>query len=145
MQGFPIDAAGHIVPHQVSGRIGALAAAHFGLPPDRMFVQADRVGNTGSAAIWIALDTLRAEIDADDTIAVLGAEASKHMFGGFAYRPCRPRRAGRGFRRGRACRRGQDSSGGSGCGRHGSAAHRGPPAVGHAGWTPGLLARARRN
>jgi 3-oxoacyl-[acyl-carrier-protein] synthase III len=86
VQGFPIYAARHIVPHQVSGRIGALAAVHFGLPPDRMFVQADRVGNTGSAAIWVALDTLRAKTDADDTIVVLGAEASKHMFGGFAYR-----------------------------------------------------------
>ncbi len=86
MQGFPIKAARHIVPHQVSGRIGALAAAHFGLPLDRVFVQADRVGNTGSAAIWIALDTLRAETGADETIVVLGAEASKHMFGGFAYR-----------------------------------------------------------
>lgn len=86
VQGFPIEATRHIVPHQVSGRIGALAAAHFGLPPDRVFVQADRIGNTGSAAIWIALDTLRAKIDVDDTIVVLGAEASKHMFGGFAYR-----------------------------------------------------------
>jgi 3-oxoacyl-[acyl-carrier-protein] synthase III len=85
-QGFPIDTARHLVPHQVSGRIGALAAAHFGLPPERMFVQANRVGNTGSAAIWIALDSLRAEMDADETIVVLGAEASKHMFGGFAYR-----------------------------------------------------------
>ncbi len=86
VQGFPIDTARHIVPHQVSGRIGALLAEHFGLPPDRVFVQADRVGNTGSAAIWIALDTLRAKTNTDDTIVVLGAEASKHMFGGFAYR-----------------------------------------------------------
>lgn len=86
MQGFPIAAAGRVVPHQVSGRIGMLAAAHFALPPEHVFVQADRIGNTGSAAIWIALDTLRAEAAPEDRIVVLGAEASKHMYGGFAYR-----------------------------------------------------------
>ncbi len=85
-QGHPIEAACHVVPHQVSGRIGMLAAAHFALPPERVFVQADRVGNTGSAAIWIALDTLRAKAAPDAAIVVLGAEASKHMYGGFAYR-----------------------------------------------------------
>ena len=85
-QDFPIETARHVVPHQVSGRIGALAAARFGLPLERVFVQADRIGNTGSAAIWIALDTLRGEAAAGDTIVVLGAEASKHMYGGFAYR-----------------------------------------------------------
>lgn len=89
LQGFPIEAAHHVIPHQVSGRIGALAAAHFALPPERVFVQADRIGNTGSAAIWIALDTLRRRARADERIVVLGAEASKHMYGGFAYRHAR--------------------------------------------------------
>lgn len=86
LQGAPIEAAHHVIPHQVSGRIGALAAAHFALPQERMFVQADRIGNTGSAAIWIALDTLRRSAGNDEQIVVLGAEASKHMYGGFAYR-----------------------------------------------------------
>lgn len=85
-QGFPIAAARHVVPHQVSGRIGMLTAAHFALPLERVFVQADRIGNTGSAAIWIALDTLRSTAEPGDEIVVLGAEASKHMYGGFAYR-----------------------------------------------------------
>jgi 3-oxoacyl-[acyl-carrier-protein] synthase III len=84
-QGFPIGAARHVVPHQVSGRIGVLTAAHFALPQERVFVQADRIGNTGSAAIWIALDTLRSKAAPGDGIVVLGAEASKHMYGGFAY------------------------------------------------------------
>lgn len=84
-QGFPIAAARHVIPHQVSGRIGMLAAAHFALPQERVFVQADRIGNTGSAAIWIALDTLRARAAPGEDIVVLGAEASKHMYGGFAY------------------------------------------------------------
>jgi len=86
LQGAPIEAAHHVIPHQVSGRIGALAAAHFDLPPERMFLQADRIGNTGSAAIWIALDTMRRTAGPDEQIVVLGAEASKHMYGGFAYR-----------------------------------------------------------
>lgn len=85
-QGFPIEAARHLIPHQVSGRIGMLAAAHFALPQERVFVQANRIGNTGSAAIWIALDTLRARAAPGEDIVVLGAEASKHMYGGFAYR-----------------------------------------------------------
>lgn len=86
LQGAPIEAAHHVIPHQVSGRIGALAATRFGLPADRMFVQADRIGNTGSAAIWIALDTVRRAARQNDRVVVLGAEASKHMYGGFAYR-----------------------------------------------------------
>lgn len=86
LQGAPIEAAHHVIPHQVSGRIGALAAAHFALPPERMFVQADRIGNTGSAAIWIALDSVRHNAAPGQQIVILGAEASKHMYGGFAYR-----------------------------------------------------------
>jgi 3-oxoacyl-[acyl-carrier-protein] synthase-3 len=49
-----------LIPHQVSGRIGRQLARRFGLPAERFFVNADRVGNTGSAAIWIALAELRA-------------------------------------------------------------------------------------
>ena len=84
--GHPIEQADRIVPHQVSGRIGAQMAAHFGLPEERAFVNADRVGNTGSAAIWIALDALRDELAAGAQAIALGAEASKFMYGGFAYR-----------------------------------------------------------
>lgn len=82
----PIALADWVIPHQVSGRIGALVADHFGLDPARLFVNADRLGNTGSAAIWLALDALRrGPIRAGETAVVLGAEASKHMYGGFAY------------------------------------------------------------
>ena len=83
--GRELVTADWIIPHQVSGRIGALAAAHFDLPEERMFVQADRLGNTGSAAIWLALDGLRRVATAGQTALILGAEASKHMYGGFAY------------------------------------------------------------
>lgn len=84
--GHPIEQADRIIPHQVSGRIGAQMAAHFGVAEVKAFVNADRIGNTGSAAIWIALDALRCELAAGARVVALGAEASKFMYGGFAYR-----------------------------------------------------------
>jgi 3-oxoacyl-[acyl-carrier-protein] synthase III len=83
--GVNLATAQHIIPHQVSGRIGALAAAHFGLAEGQFFVNADHRGNTGSAAIWIAFDELRKSMTVRDNLVVLGAEASKFMYGGFAY------------------------------------------------------------
>lgn len=83
--GVDLATAQHIIPHQVSGRIGALAAAHFGLAESQFFVNADHRGNTGSAAIWIAFDELRKSMTVRDNLVVLGAEASKFMYGGFAY------------------------------------------------------------
>jgi 3-oxoacyl-[acyl-carrier-protein] synthase-3 len=56
------------------------------VPEARFFVNADRVGNTGSAAIWTALAELRARRPASGTLTLaLGAEATKYMFGGFVY------------------------------------------------------------
>ena len=76
-----------IVPHQVSGHIGALLAAHFAYPVERMFGNARRLGNTGSAAMWLALAELRADGLSDgETMLALGAEATKFMYGGFVYR-----------------------------------------------------------
>jgi 3-oxoacyl-[acyl-carrier-protein] synthase III len=72
-----------IVPHQANGRIAAPLAAHLGLDPARVFVQADQVGNTGSAAIWLAVDAARRRLVRGETLLALGAEATKHMFGGF--------------------------------------------------------------
>ena len=85
-QNCALDSADFIVPHQVNGGIGEQLARHFGLPVERFFVQADRVGNTGSAAIWLALDTLRKnELTPGKRVVALGAEATKYMYGGFAY------------------------------------------------------------
>lgn len=84
--GISLDAVDTIIPHQVSGRIGRQAAAHFGMAPERFFVNADRVGNTGSAAIWIALAALRETAPtAGSRALVLRAEATKFMHGGFVY------------------------------------------------------------
>lgn len=84
--GISIEAADLIIPHQTSGRIGAQLAMHFGLPEERFFVNADRLGNTGSAAIWLALAELRATRQRPRSATlVLGAEATKYMHGGFVY------------------------------------------------------------
>lgn len=85
-QGIAVDSVDHIVPHQVSGSIRAQMADHLGIDRERIFGNADRVGNTGSAAIWLALAELRAGRLASGTrILALGAEATKYMHGGFLY------------------------------------------------------------
>ncbi|WCT74497.1 3-oxoacyl-[acyl-carrier-protein] synthase III C-terminal domain-containing protein [Sphingomonas naphthae] len=84
--GVELDGVDTIIPHQVSGRIGRQAAAHFGLPAERFSVNADRLGNTGSAAIWLALAELRRAGPARGSrTLILGAEATKFMHGGFVY------------------------------------------------------------
>jgi 3-oxoacyl-[acyl-carrier-protein] synthase III len=86
LQNCPLEMADVIIPHQTSGRIGAQAAAHFDCPLERVFVNADKIGNTGSAAIWIALDHVRRNsLKSGQRVLTLGAEATKYMYGGFAY------------------------------------------------------------
>lgn len=86
LQQCPLEAADFIVPHQVNGQIGEALASHFGHTSERFFVNADRVGNTGSAAIWLALDHLRKDgLQAGTRVLALGAEATKYMYGGFVY------------------------------------------------------------
>jgi len=82
--GFDLAYADIVIPHQVSGRIGQQVAEHFDIPVEHVFVNADAVGNTGSAAIWIALHELRgAGVWPGHAAVVLGAEATKFMHGGF--------------------------------------------------------------
>ena len=84
--GWRAEQADFIVPHQVSGRVRKQAASHLGLPAERIFVNADRIGNTGSAAIWLALAELRrAGLAPGARVLALGAEASKYLYGGFGY------------------------------------------------------------
>jgi 3-oxoacyl-[acyl-carrier-protein] synthase-3 len=75
----------YILPHQANGRMDAILAAPLGLPPERIVVTADRLGNTGSAAIWLALAQLRPSLKSGQTALALGAEATDFMFGGFRY------------------------------------------------------------
>lgn len=83
--GSAVGSAQHIIPHQANGRIDSLIAPLLGVRPDQIFVNAGRLGNTGSAAIWLAFDALRGDLASGARVTTLGAEATKHMFGGFGY------------------------------------------------------------
>jgi 3-oxoacyl-[acyl-carrier-protein] synthase III len=75
------------VPHQVNGRLPQLCAEHLGLPSERVVCEADALGNLGSAAIWVTLDRLRhsRRLAPNARVLVLGAEATKFLYGGFLY------------------------------------------------------------
>jgi 3-oxoacyl-[acyl-carrier-protein] synthase-3 len=50
-----------------------------------VFVNADRLANTGSAAIWLALGELGSSLDRGARELGLGADATKFLLGGFSY------------------------------------------------------------
>lgn len=74
-----------LIPHQANGRMAEWLAPQLSVSAERIFVNADRLGNTGSAAIWLALAALRNDLGAGQSALILGAEATKFMFGGFRY------------------------------------------------------------
>ncbi len=89
-----IESRGHslhefdwIIPHQANGHIADLFAARFPETKGKVFVTADRLGNLGSAAIWVSFDELRRSgaLRRGQRVLVLGAEASKYLYGGFVY------------------------------------------------------------
>ena len=75
------------LPHQANGRMAEICATHLGLPRERVICEAGTVGNLGSAAIWVALDRVRrsGRLAVGDRLLVLGAEATKYLYGGFLY------------------------------------------------------------
>jgi 3-oxoacyl-[acyl-carrier-protein] synthase-3 len=75
----------YILPHQANGRMDTILATPLGVARERIVVTADRSGNTGSAAIWLALAQLRPTLKPGQTLLALGAEATDFMFGGFRY------------------------------------------------------------
>jgi len=80
-----IDRSDYFIPHQANGCLPGVLASRLGLEEPRVFINADRIGNTGSAAIWLALAELRTRLRCGESVCVLGAEATKYMFGGFRY------------------------------------------------------------
>lgn len=75
------------LPHQANGRMAEICARYLDLPVDSVICSADTVGNLGSASIWVALDRLRrsGKLVIGDRVLVLGAEATKYLYGGFLY------------------------------------------------------------
>ena len=76
-----------IIPHQANGRIGQWLAKQLNMNPALFYGNAERVGNLGSASIWVALHELRTSglLQSGDRVLVLGAEATQYMYGGFVY------------------------------------------------------------
>jgi 3-oxoacyl-[acyl-carrier-protein] synthase III len=83
--GIDLDTVDYLIPHQANGRMAELLSPFLGLEPERIFVNAETLGNTGSAAIWLALAELRKRLRPGASVLALGAEATKYMFGGFHY------------------------------------------------------------
>jgi len=86
--GVDVGAIDWFLPHQVNARLPEHLERALGIPRQRCVVDCDRVGNLGSASIWVALHRLIASgrLRPGATVLALGAEATKHMFGGFVYR-----------------------------------------------------------
>ncbi len=53
--GLPWSAIHRVIPHQANARIIAATQEALGLPTDKVFVNVDRYGNTGSTSVPIAL------------------------------------------------------------------------------------------
>jgi 3-oxoacyl-[acyl-carrier-protein] synthase-3 len=83
--GIAVDTVDHVIPHQANGRMAELLGPYLGIEPRCVFVNAEHLGNTGSAAIWLALAELRSALHPGESVVALGAEATKYMFGGFYY------------------------------------------------------------
>lgn len=86
-RGYELSDFAFILPHQVNGHLGRLFHQLTGLPEEKIIADAKILGNTGSAAIWLSLDKLRrsGRLQLGDKVLVLGAEATKYMYGGFVY------------------------------------------------------------
>ena len=85
--GYQLDDFAFILPHQANGHIDTLLAQALGISRDRVINDARQLGNLGSAAIWVSLSKLihSGRLAAGDKVAVLGAEATKYLYGGFVY------------------------------------------------------------
>ena len=86
-RGYSLEDFAYILPHQANGHLATLLGDHLQMDPERFVVDADRLGNMGSAAIWVSFDRLRrsGRLKPGDRVLVLGAEATKYLYGGFVY------------------------------------------------------------
>jgi len=85
--GIAADSVDWWIVHPANGRMAEYASKWLKVRQERIFCEAAALGNLGSAAIWVTLDRLRrsGRLAAGDRVLVLGAEASKYMYGGFLY------------------------------------------------------------
>lgn len=76
-----------IVPHQAHGHIGEWLARTLDVDERLIWGNGARLGNLGSASIWVALCELRASgmLAPGDRVLFLGAEITQFLYGGFVY------------------------------------------------------------
>jgi 3-oxoacyl-[acyl-carrier-protein] synthase-3 len=82
------DDIAYFVPPQVNGHLIGMIGASQNLPGAKIFSNFGRVGNTASASIYIALDTLNREkcLRRGDVVVLLPAEATKWTYGAIVLR-----------------------------------------------------------
>lgn len=85
--GYQLDDFKFIIPHQANGRLTKPLANYLGVAEKNIYSTAEKYGNLGSAAIWAALaDVVKhGLLNRGDKVLVLGAEATKYIYGGFVY------------------------------------------------------------
>lgn len=86
-RGYKLDDFRFILPHQANGHIDQLLSSFLKVDAERVVNTAKKWGNLGSTAIWASLADLinTGKLQCGDKVAVLGAEATKYMYGGFVY------------------------------------------------------------
>ena len=73
--GWTDDEMRWIIPHQANGRILKAAAKRSGLPFDRFFLNIERVGNTSSASIPLALVEAEEQLQPGDKMILCSVGA----------------------------------------------------------------------
>jgi len=86
-QGYTLDDFQYIIPHQANGHIDTMISKHLNIDKAKIVNDAKQWGNLGSTAIWASLTNLihSGKLNSKDKVLVLGAEATKYMYGGFIY------------------------------------------------------------
>lgn len=83
MDGQNPEDLGMVIPHQVNARILETAAQKLGLPPEKVYVNIDRFGNTSAASCAIALCEARSEgLIEKDKLVVMAAFGAGLVWGG---------------------------------------------------------------
>ncbi|USD61813.1 hypothetical protein J4N45_07605 [Vibrio sp. SCSIO 43140] len=86
-RGYELNDFDYIIPHQASGRIDIMLAEALDIDPNKIVNDAKHWGNLGSAAIWCSFSKLvnSGKLFQGSKVVILGAEATKYMYGGFVY------------------------------------------------------------
>ncbi|UPW19518.1 3-oxoacyl-ACP synthase [Agarivorans sp. TSD2052] len=86
-RGYQLRDFRYILPHQANGHIDKLLSKALAYPQQQIINDAKHFGNLGSAAIWLSFARLlqTKPLEPGDQVLVLGAEATKYLYGGFVY------------------------------------------------------------